>query len=119
MDAGAGQAMDAQVTLVLAGDGVASLEALVGQLMSPMNDQRGQAEQLFNYCKQRHADTLVLKMIQALQVIKRFVMKVSSVMLLNMLLFIGFYRLSSRVTTWCHIATYPSGQVTKLVSIAR
>ena len=84
MDAGAGQAMDAQVTLVLAGDGVASLEALVGQLMSPMNDQRGQAEQLFNYCKQRHADALVLKMIQALQVIKRFVMKVSSVMILNM-----------------------------------
>jgi hypothetical protein len=83
MDAGAGQAMDAQVTLVLASDGVAPLEALVGQLMSPMNDQRGQAEQLFNYCKQRRADALVLKMIQALQVTKRCVMKVSSVMILK------------------------------------
>lgn len=63
MDTGAGQALDAQVTLVLAGDGVAPLEALVGQLMSPGNEQRGQAEQLFNYCKQHHADALVMKMI--------------------------------------------------------
>lgn len=68
MDTGAGQALDAQVTLVLAGEGVAPLEALVGQLMSPGNEQRGQAEQLFNYCKQHHADALVMKMIHALQV---------------------------------------------------
>jgi len=53
---------------VLAGDGVAPLEALVGQLMSPKNEPRGQAEQLFNYCKQHHADALVMKMIHALQV---------------------------------------------------
>jgi hypothetical protein len=72
MDTGAGQALDAQVTLVLAGDGVAPLEALVGQLMSPGNEQRGQAEQLFNYCKQHHADALVMKMIHALQVSRFF-----------------------------------------------
>lgn len=68
MDTGVGQALDAQVALVLAGDGVAPLEALVGQLMNPGNEQRGQAEQLFNHLKQHHADALVMKMIHALQV---------------------------------------------------
>jgi hypothetical protein len=86
MDAGAGQAMDAQVTLVLAGDGVAPLEALVGQLMSPMNDQRGQAEQLFNYCKQRRADALVLKMIQALQVSQQLEVRAMVAILLRKLI---------------------------------
>ncbi len=64
----AGLSIDAQVTLLLAGDGVAPLEALVGQLMSPGNEQRGQAEQLFNHCKANHPDALVVKMVHALQV---------------------------------------------------
>jgi hypothetical protein len=66
--AAAGLSVDAQVTLLLAGDGVAPLEALVGQLMSPGNEQRGQAEQLFNHCKANHPDALVVKMVHALQV---------------------------------------------------
>ncbi|KAG0582851.1 hypothetical protein M758_3G093200 [Ceratodon purpureus] len=86
MDTGAGQALDAQVTLVLAGDGVAPLEALVGQLMSPGNEQRGQAEQLFNYCKQHHADALVMKMIHALQVSQQLEVRAMVAILLRKLI---------------------------------
>jgi hypothetical protein len=77
--AAAGLSIDAQVTLLLAGDGVAPLEALVGQLMSPGNEQRGQAEQLFNYCKANHPDALVVKMVHALQVDDPFSLSLSRV----------------------------------------
>ncbi len=75
--AAAGLSTDAQVTLLLAGDGVAPLEALVGQLMSPGNEQRGQAEQLFNHCKANHPDALVVKMVHALQVGDPFALSLS------------------------------------------
>lgn len=75
--AAAGLSVDAQVTLLLAGDGVAPLEALVGQLMSPGNEQRGQAEQLFNHCKANHPDALVVKMVHALQVGDPFALSLS------------------------------------------
>ncbi|EFJ15568.1 hypothetical protein SELMODRAFT_155690 [Selaginella moellendorffii] len=58
--------MEAEVAAVL-GMEMAPFEALVAQLMSPTNDQRGHAEQLFNACKAQHPDTLVLKLVHTLQ----------------------------------------------------
>lgn len=84
--AAAGLSVDAQVTLLLAGDGVAPLEALVGQLMSPGNEQRGQAEQLFNHCKANHPDALVVKMVHALQVSQQMEVRAMVAILLRKLI---------------------------------
>ncbi|KAG0492709.1 hypothetical protein HPP92_006107 [Vanilla planifolia] len=57
--------MDQQVALVLGAD-LSHFEALISQLMSSANDQRSQAEALFNLCRERHPDALVLKLGQVL-----------------------------------------------------
>lgn len=66
MDMAAQQQMNAQVAAVLGGDLVVALEALVAQLMSAGNEQRGQAEQIFNKCKEAHPEALVLKLVHTL-----------------------------------------------------
>ncbi|KAH7296218.1 hypothetical protein KP509_26G014000 [Ceratopteris richardii] len=58
--------LDAQISSVLGPD-PAPFEALISQLMSSGNEARGHAEQLFNICRTRHADTLVLKLIHSLR----------------------------------------------------
>ncbi len=97
--AAAGLSVDAQVTLLLAGDGVAPLEALVGQLMSPGNEQRGQAEQLFNHCKANHPDALVVKMVHALQVGDPFALSLSLSLSCLFVLFIEYLLISCVMET--------------------
>ncbi|XXG68020.1 hypothetical protein AAC387_Pa06g1220 [Persea americana] len=41
-------------------------ETLISHLMSSANDQRSQAEALFNICKQSHPDALALKLAHLL-----------------------------------------------------
>ncbi|XP_024975878.1 importin-5-like [Cynara cardunculus var. scolymus] len=55
----------AQVAAVLGPDN-SHFETLISHLMSAANEQRSQAETLFNLCKQNHPDTLVLKLSQLL-----------------------------------------------------
>lgn len=55
-------AAESQVNALLGPDG-APFEALVVQLMSARNEDRGQAEQLFNLCRARHLDTFLLKLV--------------------------------------------------------
>lgn len=55
----------AQVAAILGSDN-SQFETLISHLMSAANDQRSQAETLFNICKQNHPDTLVLKLSQLL-----------------------------------------------------
>ncbi|KAH1194365.1 Importin-5 [Glycine max] len=53
------QQSEAQVALILGPDS-AHLESLISQLMSSSNDQRSQAESLFNLCKQARPEALLL-----------------------------------------------------------
>ncbi|KAJ9695633.1 hypothetical protein PVL29_010892 [Vitis rotundifolia] len=55
-----------QIAAILGPDPV-HFEALISHLMSAANDQRSQAEALFNLCKQTHPDSLVLKLAILLQ----------------------------------------------------
>lgn len=55
-----------QIAAILGSDPV-HFETLIIHLMSAANDQRSQAEALFNLCKQTHPDTLVLKLAFSLQ----------------------------------------------------
>ncbi|KAI3798367.1 hypothetical protein L1987_33641 [Smallanthus sonchifolius] len=55
----------AQVAAVLGPDN-SQFETLISHLMSAANEQRSQAETLFNLCKQQHPDTLILKLSQLL-----------------------------------------------------
>ncbi|KAF3442233.1 hypothetical protein FNV43_RR16149 [Rhamnella rubrinervis] len=55
-----------QLALILGPD-IAHFETLISHLMSTTNDQRSQAEALFNLCKQNHADSLSLKLAHLLQ----------------------------------------------------
>ncbi|KAK9062401.1 hypothetical protein SSX86_019587 [Deinandra increscens subsp. villosa] len=55
----------AHVAAVLGPDN-SQFETLISHLMSAVNEQRSQAETLFNLCKQQHPDTLVLKLSQLL-----------------------------------------------------
>lgn len=55
-----------QLALILGPDNV-HFETLISHLMSTTNDQRSQAETLFNLCKQNHPDALSLKLAQLLQ----------------------------------------------------
>lgn len=55
-------AADSQVNMLLGPD-AGPFEALVAQLMSARNEDRGQAEQLFNLCRARHLDTFLLKLV--------------------------------------------------------
>ncbi|KAL2633872.1 hypothetical protein R1flu_005351 [Riccia fluitans] len=86
MDMATEQMLNAQVAAVLGGDSVAPLEALVAQLMSSGNEQRGQAEQIFNHCKANHAEALVLKLVRTLQVSQQVEVKAMSAILLRKLM---------------------------------
>ncbi|CAK9182059.1 unnamed protein product, partial [Ilex paraguariensis] len=55
----------AQLAAVLGHDAT-QFEVLITTLMSTSNDQRSQAESLFNLCKQTHPDTLSLKLCHVL-----------------------------------------------------
>lgn len=44
----------------------AAFEALISHLMSSANEQRSEAEALFNLCRERHPDALALKLAQVL-----------------------------------------------------
>ncbi|CAI5473246.1 unnamed protein product [Closterium sp. Yama58-4] len=57
--------MDPAVAIVL-GQDPAPFEQLLQRLLSPSNDDRGEAERIFNLCKQ-HPDALVLRLVAALQ----------------------------------------------------
>ncbi|XP_057982849.1 uncharacterized protein LOC131167857 [Malania oleifera] len=59
------QFQQAQLALILGPDPV-HFETLVSHLMSSTNDQRSQAESLFNLCKQHHPDALSLKLVHLL-----------------------------------------------------
>ncbi|KAI5084377.1 hypothetical protein GOP47_0000546 [Adiantum capillus-veneris] len=59
-------ALDAQIASLLGPD-PAPFESLIAQLMSAGNEARGHAEQLFNICRTRHGDTLVLKLVHTLR----------------------------------------------------
>ncbi|XP_071735518.1 uncharacterized protein [Rutidosis leptorrhynchoides] len=50
-----------QISAVLGPD-ASQFETLISHLMSAANEQRSEAETLFNLCKQHHPDTLVLKL---------------------------------------------------------
>ncbi|KAK1410940.1 hypothetical protein QVD17_37483 [Tagetes erecta] len=56
----------AQLTAILSPDNNSQFETLISHLMSAVNEQRSQAESLFNLCKQHHPDALVLKLSQLL-----------------------------------------------------
>ncbi|KAJ7541709.1 hypothetical protein O6H91_10G072300 [Diphasiastrum complanatum] len=77
--------MEAQVGAVLGPD-LLPFETLVLQLMSPGNEQRGQAEQLFNYCKQHHPEALVMKMVHTLQASQQVEVRAMSAILLRKLI---------------------------------
>eukprot|EP01018_Ginkgo_biloba_P022660 Gb_23625 [translate_table: standard] len=59
--------MQAEGNAVLDTNNNQPFEALVTELMSAGNKQRGHAEALFNLCKQHRPDTLVLKLLYTLQ----------------------------------------------------
>ncbi|XP_061343320.1 uncharacterized protein LOC133289409 [Gastrolobium bilobum] len=54
-----------QLALILGPDST-HLESLISNLMSSSNEQRSQAESIFNLCKQTHPDSLILKLAQLL-----------------------------------------------------
>ena len=53
---------ESQVSVFLGSDG-APFEALIAQLMNPRNEDRSEAEQLFNLCRARQLDTFLLKLV--------------------------------------------------------
>ena len=55
-----------QLALILGPDS-SHFETLISNLMSSTNEQRSQAESLFNLCKQNHPDALSLKLAHLLQ----------------------------------------------------
>ncbi|GJP49341.1 hypothetical protein CLOM_g8564 [Closterium sp. NIES-68] len=57
--------MDPAVAIVL-GQDPAPFEQLLQRLLSPSNDDRGEAERIFNLCKQQ-PDALILRLVGALQ----------------------------------------------------
>ena len=57
---------EGQINALLGSD-TSSFEALIAQLMSPRNEDRGEAEQLFNLCRARHLDTFLLKLVFSLR----------------------------------------------------
>nr|DAD30144.1 TPA_asm: hypothetical protein HUJ06_031612 [Nelumbo nucifera] len=66
MDSESAQFQQAQLAAILGPD-PAPFETLVSHLMSSGNEQRSQAETIFNLCKQNHPDALSLKLAQLLQ----------------------------------------------------
>ncbi|KAL2923922.1 Importin-5 [Bienertia sinuspersici] len=60
------QVQHAQMAAIL-GQDQSNFETLISQLMSTNNDQRSQAESLYNLCKQHQPDSLSLKLAHLLQ----------------------------------------------------
>ncbi|KAD7478233.1 hypothetical protein R6Q59_007682 [Mikania micrantha] len=60
-----GSLQSGEIAAVLGPDN-SQFETLISHLMSTINEQRSQAETLFNLCKQHHPDTLILKLSQLL-----------------------------------------------------
>ncbi|CAM6081611.1 unnamed protein product [Calypogeia fissa] len=85
MDMAAEQQMNARVAAVLGGE-LVQLENLVLQLMSAGNEQRGQAEAVFNVCKEAHAEALVGKLLEALGSSKRMEVRAMVAILLRKLI---------------------------------
>ncbi|PQQ18988.1 importin-5-like [Prunus yedoensis var. nudiflora] len=56
-----------QQLAIILGPDPTHFETLISHLMSSSNDQRSQAEALFNLCKQAHPDALLLKLLHVLQ----------------------------------------------------
>ncbi|GLJ05429.1 hypothetical protein SUGI_0018100 [Cryptomeria japonica] len=66
MEAMSSEVVQGQINAILGAD-PAAFEALITHLMSAGNEQRGQAEVLFNACKEKHPDALALKLVYVLQ----------------------------------------------------
>ncbi|KAK9123341.1 hypothetical protein Sjap_012943 [Stephania japonica] len=66
MDSESSQFQQAQIASILGPD-LAPFETLVSHLMSTANEQRSQAESLFNLCKETHPDALSMKLGHILQ----------------------------------------------------
>ncbi|XP_043691387.1 importin-5 [Telopea speciosissima] len=66
MDSESSQLQQAQLAAILGPD-TAPFETLISHLMSSGNEQRSQAEALFNLCKQNQPDALSLKLAHLLQ----------------------------------------------------
>ncbi|KAF5735699.1 hypothetical protein HS088_TW15G01214 [Tripterygium wilfordii] len=67
MDAGSTQQLQQAQLAAILGPDSAPFETLISHLMSSSNEQRSQAELLFNLCKQTDPDSLSLKLAHLLQ----------------------------------------------------
>ncbi|KAL7617550.1 hypothetical protein Lser_V15G02609 [Lactuca serriola] len=76
------QVQQAQLAAILGAD-PAPFETLISHLMSSSNEQRSQAELLFNLCKQTDPNTLVLKLAQLLQLSPHMEARAMSAILLR------------------------------------
>ncbi|CAA7395378.1 unnamed protein product [Spirodela intermedia] len=74
--------MEQQLAAILGPD-PSHFEALVSHLMSTANEQRSQAEGLFNLCKSHHPDVLVLRLAQLLHSSLRHEIRAMSAILLR------------------------------------
>ncbi|KAI3697013.1 hypothetical protein L6452_29707 [Arctium lappa] len=76
------QVQQAQLEAILGAD-PAPFETLISHLMSSSNEQRSQAELIFNLCKQTDPNTLVLKLAQLLQLSPHMEARAMSAILLR------------------------------------
>ncbi|KAJ0966279.1 hypothetical protein J5N97_027417 [Dioscorea zingiberensis] len=77
--------MEQMAAAVLGGDS-APFESLVAQLMATANDQRSQAEAVFNHCRDRHPDALSLKLAHLLHSSPHLELRAMAAILLRKLL---------------------------------
>ncbi|XP_057956475.1 uncharacterized protein LOC131149758 [Malania oleifera] len=82
MDAESAQLQQAQLAAILGPD-PAPFETLISHLMSASNDQRSQAEAIFNLCKQRDPDSLSLKLAHLIQYSQHIEARAMSAILLR------------------------------------
>lgn len=82
---GGNQEEDVEVLAVLGG-GVEPFELLIGQLMTSSNEQRGQAERVFNQCKAKYPDLLVSKLVTTLRASPHVEIRALSAVLLRKLI---------------------------------
>ncbi|XP_065879258.1 uncharacterized protein [Euphorbia lathyris] len=84
MDESAQQLQQAQLAVIL-GQDPAPFEALITSLMSSSNEQRSQAELVFNLCKQNDPNSLYLKLAHILQFSSHIEVRAMSAVLLRKL----------------------------------
>ncbi|KAJ7980581.1 importin-5 [Quillaja saponaria] len=82
MDPHSSQLQQAQLAAILGPD-LSSFETLISHLMSSSNEQRSQAELLFNLCKQTDPDSLSLKLAHLLQFSQHLEARAMSAILLR------------------------------------